>query len=335
MTERATAGPLVTVVIPTRNRRQLALRAVSSVLGQTVEDLEVIVVDEGSTDGTREAVEALGDRRVRTVGHEQPRGVALARNAAIALARGRWTTFLDDDDLWAPTKLSRQLAALAETPGARWACVSAVKVDDRQRITGWHRLRDASGLRERILSVNDIPGSASSVLVDTQLLREVGGFREDLAYSEDWECWIRLASHGDPAVVDAPLVAIRAARGTRSHTVGREEAANALIRSLHGGAHAAPPRTEARYLARQELRAGHRLAAAARLLTAGDPRLVPLAAVALFVPPGWEVAWTRMRESRVAPGWRREVDAWLRQQAEVPVEHRTRVSPPPRLLREA
>lgn len=341
MTEAARATGLVSVVIPTRERRVLLTRAIRSVLEQTHENLEVIVVDEASTDGTVEAVEGFRDPRVRLIRHDAPRGVAKARNAGLRVAQGRWTAFLDDDDLWAPTKLERQVAAMASQPGARWACVAAVSIDERQRIMGWHRLVDASDLRASLISVNDIPGSASSVLVETELLRGLGGFREDLDYSEDWECWIRLAGEARLAVVDEPLVAVRVVRGSRSHTVGGEKAANDRIRALHRGVAevtsvSPAPEREARYLARQELRAGHRLTAARRLLATGRPRLIPLAVAVLILPPGWEPLWTRMREPQVVPrDWRRAVCAWLPPQIGRPAGSRNRITDLPRKLKEA
>ena len=104
----------VTVVIPTHNRRQLVAQAVRSVLHQEGVSLELVVVDDGSTDGTGPWLDRIAatDSRIKVVHHEQPRFISRARNAGIARASGRWVAFCDDDDLWAPDKLSSQLAAL-------------------------------------------------------------------------------------------------------------------------------------------------------------------------------------------------------------------------------
>ncbi len=103
----------VSVIIPTRNRRQLLELTLRSVLWQRDVDFEVIVVDDGCTDDTPQMLRDLRDPRIRTVRHERSQGVSAARNHGIAEARGEWVAFLDDDDLWAPDKLTQQLDALA------------------------------------------------------------------------------------------------------------------------------------------------------------------------------------------------------------------------------
>ncbi len=159
MTVGSAAAPVVSVVIPTRNRCALLARALGSVLAQTHEELEVIVVDEASTDRTPEVIAAVADPRVRLLRHEIARGAAGARNAGVKAARGRWCAFLDDDDLWAPTKLASQLGALEANPGARWSCVAAVSIDDRERIIGWHRFDATSDLASRLSRATTSPAA--------------------------------------------------------------------------------------------------------------------------------------------------------------------------------
>jgi glycosyltransferase involved in cell wall biosynthesis len=310
--------PLITVVIPTRNRRAKLAQALDSVLAQTVTDLEAIVVDEASSDDTVAYLEGLGDPRVRIVRHAQPRGVAGARNSGIAAARGRWTSFLDDDDLIAPTKLEAQLLALEVTPGARWACTSTARVDENLRIIGYHRLAQGGDILGALLEGNMVPGSASSVLAETALLRETGGFCEELAASADWEAWIRLGSRAPIATVDEPLAAYRIWPSTSSHAQALEETANARIGELHaelGRAHGASFGREGneRYYARQDLQAGRRFLAARRFgrLALRRPRYMIWAAACLVVPRTWEQTWTRLTDRITAPGWRRSVEDWL------------------------
>jgi glycosyltransferase involved in cell wall biosynthesis len=109
----------VSVVLPTRNRRALLAATLRTVFRQRDVSLEVIVVDEGSTDDTPAMLAALPDARVRVLRHETPRGVSVARNHGATEARGEWLAFLDDDDLWAPDKLSRQVQA-AVGGGGGW-----------------------------------------------------------------------------------------------------------------------------------------------------------------------------------------------------------------------
>jgi hypothetical protein len=310
--------PLVSVVLPTHNRRAYLAVALRSVLAQTVTDLEVIVVNDASTDDTAAYLDTVTDRRVRTVDHHTCRGVAASRNSGLRVTWGRWTAFLDDDDLWAPDKLAAQLDALRGDALARWSCVAAVRVDDRLRIVGWHRLHENGALMPRLLRNNVIPGSASSVLAETALLREIDGFSEGLEASEDWDCWIRLASKAPLAAVDRPLTAYRMTAGTRSHATGREGQAIEVVRARHRGLaerYGVEPDREAqlRYLARQDLRSGRRLAAARTMVRLGRRRRRYLlwAAAFLAVPQGWERVWTRLREPLTAPGWRRTAAVWL------------------------
>ncbi|HEX6207479.1 MAG TPA: glycosyltransferase family 2 protein, partial [Actinomycetota bacterium] len=103
--------PEISAIVPTHNRAGLLTTTLRTVLWQRDVSLEVVVVDDGSSDATADLVEGLGDPRVRLVRHDAPRGVSTARNRGASEARGDWLAFCDDDDLWAPDKLARQLAA--------------------------------------------------------------------------------------------------------------------------------------------------------------------------------------------------------------------------------
>ena len=118
----------VTAIIPTYNRRELVAQAARSVLAQTFAEVQCLVVDNGSSDGTAEALRAMGDERFRVVVCEVPLGAAKARNVGIDAAHTPWVAFLDNDDLWAPTKLELQLNALAKFPSARWSATGCAYV---------------------------------------------------------------------------------------------------------------------------------------------------------------------------------------------------------------
>ena len=138
-----TGAPVVSVVIPTYNRASLVGRAVGSVLGQTFPDLEVVVVDDGSTDGTEEAVRAVGDGRVRYLRHEANRGVAAARNTGMAHARGEYVAFLDSDDVWLPEWVEAHLAAFQASSLPRVGAVASGMVvayrDREETVLPTHR----------------------------------------------------------------------------------------------------------------------------------------------------------------------------------------------------
>ena len=187
-----TGVPEVTVVIPTCNRwDMLESCGLRSALGQEGVELEVVVVDDGSVDGTSERLAGAADSRVRVVRHESSRGVAAARNAGIAAARGEWIAFLDDDDLWSPRKLRAQLDA-ARRSGASIVYAGVVVVDASRNIVQ-ATSRGPTSL-EQLLERNTIPAGSSNVLVRAARLREVDCFDERLTYVADWDLWIRLAA---------------------------------------------------------------------------------------------------------------------------------------------
>jgi len=184
--------PDVTVVIPTRNRwKLLASAALPAALGQEDVDVEVIVVDDGSSDETPERLAELTDPRLHVVRHAESRGVAPARNAGIAAARGTWLAFLDDDDLWSPRKLRIQLDA-AEPIGASFVYGGAAAVaPDRSWVYSLPPT-DPAVLARTLLSRNVLWGGCSNVVARTELVGDLGGFDEKLFQLADWDLWIRL-----------------------------------------------------------------------------------------------------------------------------------------------
>jgi glycosyltransferase involved in cell wall biosynthesis len=205
------------VVIPTHNRRHLLPRTLASVLGQVGVDLEVIVVDDASGDGTEAYLHGLGDDRVRVVRHEQARGTARARNAGIELAGAGYVAFCDDDDFWAPDKLAAQFDALRRHPEARWSAVGIIVVDEHLDVIG-HRPPPAGPEVAPALLAGNVLLSPSGVMVATDLVREVGGFDPALPTMPDWDLWIRLALVSPLASCNRPLLAYL--RHGRSQTGG-------------------------------------------------------------------------------------------------------------------
>ncbi|MDP9333826.1 MAG: glycosyltransferase family 2 protein [Actinomycetota bacterium] len=193
---------LVSVVVPTRNRVAFLARAVASILCQSHRHIEVLVVDDGSQDETGAYLAAITDPRLHSLRHDQPNGVSATRNRGLAAATGEWVAFIDDDDLWAPDKLTRQLHALKQVPGAGWSCTSAVLVNTRLRLLGWQRAPASSYLADLVLACNPIPGGASTVMARRQLVVETGGFDERLSTLADWDLWTRLALASPLAPVD-------------------------------------------------------------------------------------------------------------------------------------
>ncbi len=183
-----TTAPAVSVVIPTFERRRSVLEAVGSALGQTCADIEVIVVDDGSTDGTAAAVGTI-DERVKVV--RRPNGgAAAARNTGIGQARAPIVAFLDSDDRWEPGHLEDILGLLDSHPEAVLACTGGA-------ILGEDSLERPAGLTHAAPAV--LLGGlliTSAVGARRAVLEAVGGFGEELRVTEDCDLWYRLSLEG-------------------------------------------------------------------------------------------------------------------------------------------
>jgi glycosyltransferase involved in cell wall biosynthesis len=200
------SAPEVTVVVPTHSRWDLlSTAALPAALGQEDVDLELVVVDDGSTDATAERLLGVDDQRLRVIRHDRPRGVAQARNAGIAAARGEWIALLDDDDLWAPWKLRSQLDAVAAEHAVFAYTGAAALAEDR---TWVYSLPPANPetLASVLLERNVLWGGCSNVLVRADVVRRLRGFDEQLFQLTDWDLWIRLSRAGPAAACSDVLV---------------------------------------------------------------------------------------------------------------------------------
>jgi glycosyltransferase involved in cell wall biosynthesis len=224
----------VSVVVPTHNRRGLLGLTLRSILWQRGVDLEVLVVDDGSSDGTAELVAGLGDARIRLLRHDTPQGVAAARNRGIEAAAGGWLGFCDDDDLWAPDKLARQLQAAHQT-GRNWVYTGEVHVDADGWVVGGSPPMPPERLVERLAQANVVPGGCSGVLVRRDALagEELFDGRRYRHFA-DWDLWIRLAGRGLPAWVPSPLVGYRIHPGNASHDTAGMVAELDVVECRHG-----------------------------------------------------------------------------------------------------
>jgi glycosyltransferase involved in cell wall biosynthesis len=225
----------VSVIVPTRNRSRMLAATLGSVLRQRDVDLEVIVVDEASTDETPVTLSALAhaDPRLRIVRHDTPRGVSTARNRGAAEAHGDWVAFVDDDDLWAPDKLVRQLTA-AVAAGCHWAYTGSVSITESLCILHGEPPLPPDAVVQALPRYNAIPGGGSNVVVRRTTLQRVGPFDARLRNTEDWELWIRLAKAGPPAWVCHPLMAYRVHGANASLDIDEIVRGARLIEQLHG-----------------------------------------------------------------------------------------------------
>jgi glycosyltransferase involved in cell wall biosynthesis len=198
--------PDVSVIVPTHNRRGMVQQAVGSALAQQGASVEVIVVDDGSSDGTEEVLRRLSDPRVR-VEHLPHSGVATARNRGIAMASADWIAFLDDDDYWAPGKLARQLAAAAAEDVAL-VCCGAWQVDRYGRLIGTLPSCQSSDLPAQLYEHN-VVGPPSGVMVRSSAVRNGGGFDPAFSVFADWDLYLRVIEQGGVVAVEERLYAYR------------------------------------------------------------------------------------------------------------------------------
>ncbi|GAB5500683.1 MAG: glycosyltransferase [Pseudohongiellaceae bacterium] len=193
----------VSVIIPSFNRRHCLPRALDSVLAQTVPALEIIVVDDGSSDGTRSLI--ASDYPQVTYLWQPNRGVSAARNAGIEAARGDWLAFLDSDDEWLPSKLELQLALASSMPQCPLVHSDEIWIRSGVRVNAMRKHEKAGGyIFERCLPLCAI--SPSAALIRATLFDELGGFDTALAACEDYELWLRICSRYPVAYVDQPLL---------------------------------------------------------------------------------------------------------------------------------
>jgi len=196
----------VTAVIPTRDRWPLLLRAVESVLRQDHGSMEVIVVDDGSASPPPEDP-LLRDGRVRVLRNPRSLGVGAARNRAIGESDGEWLGFLDDDDVWAPSKVRRQLESAHGEANVGLVYGSALNVTWQLDPIGVYPALDAATALPRLLEHNHVPAGASNILARRTAVREVRGFDEKLPKLTDWDLWIRVLTISDAATVPDVVVA--------------------------------------------------------------------------------------------------------------------------------
>lgn len=223
--------PQVSVVIPVHNREELIGRAIDSVLRQSFADFELLVVDDGSTDGTVARVLAqTGDPRLRLLRHAENRGAAAARNTAIMAAKGEFIAFLDSDDEWLADKLERQIACLGSAPPDMLMCCSGYwMVRERSREVAVRIPKARGSWREALWDgCNLSPGSTA--FIRRRAFDIHGLFDERLRRLEDWDWLLRYAREHDLTVIAEPLARIHIAERMRAEAV--HEAVR-LLRAKH------------------------------------------------------------------------------------------------------
>lgn len=201
--------PLVSVIIPTHNRAGHVGRAISSALAQTVDDIEIIVVDDCSCDATATVVRSMAGRNMPNIVYlrnEKNLGGSASRNVGIGAARSRYLAFLDDDDEWLPTKLEKQLAVFGENPALGLVYTGYFFINEQtQSVYATIRPRKIRNVLAELLKKNCV-GTTSTAMVTSKCLKEVGGFDQSLRGCQDWDLWIRIAKKYAMECIQEPLV---------------------------------------------------------------------------------------------------------------------------------
>jgi glycosyltransferase involved in cell wall biosynthesis len=201
------AIPGISVIIPTYNRAQLVTKAIDSVLAQTYHDYEIIVVDDGSTDNTKEVLQPYMDR-IRYI-YQENAGVSAARNAGIRVAKGEWIAFIDSDDQWLPDKLSAQIEFVSRSyTKVCFTGVEFVRMEGRstQKVSK-HEPKVFKNPLDLIVG-DSVVLYVQSLLIDAGLLRKLGGFIERLKWAEDTCLIYNLAFEAPFAYIYEPLVRV-------------------------------------------------------------------------------------------------------------------------------
>jgi glycosyltransferase involved in cell wall biosynthesis len=293
--------PVVSIILPTFGRLQYLRPTVASVYRQTLQDWELIVADDGSDTETRAYLRTLEtDSRVTLLWLAHTGSPAIVRNAALRVARGEYVAFLDSDDLWAPEKLSRQVAILRSRPLCGWCYTAISHIDGSgQPLTEpvfgpW--LPCDGAVFERLVT-GPVVIRTPSVLAARELVARAGGFDETIRCGEDYDLWLRLALLSDVALLDEPLIQVR--RHEANHTRDWEIAFTGRDRSL--GKLQGTVDMDRRMLLRKE-RTRNALTLAARHASLGEPAHM-LRALYRALPYSWSSAhwWLALVKTPLRP----------------------------------
>ena len=289
-------GALVSVIIPTYNRARLVGAAVESVLAQTYRPLEVIVVDDGSSDESQHALSRYRDE-ILLLRHERNRGAPAARNTGVSAARGEYVAFLDSDDLWEPDKLEKQMAAMLAGPGYGFCfCDYSLWRDDRVVAPAVKCLAARkAGERpfEALLAGNFV--AAATILTTRGHLDEIGGWDESLGACQDWDLALRLSARLMVAYVDEPLLRVREQEGSISSDLVKASwsALTVVRKALRLAEEVLPERVRvARRVSARTLATYGR-----ELFFQGSPQARTLLVASLQLSPGCGRAWRYLAAS--------------------------------------
>ncbi|MBY0280559.1 MAG: glycosyltransferase [Alphaproteobacteria bacterium] len=212
---------LISVILPTYNRAADLKKAIDSVLIQTYPYFELIVVDDGSSDGTSKVIDEIKDKRVSFIKHETNKGAAAGRNTGINASKGDYIAFLDSDDTWYPEKLDSQYQLLSKSEQSVGGCVTYYDLMYSNKTIKRQIAIQENFYKQSLLGCNLSPGS--TLMFKKKCLELVGLQNENLKRFEDWEWQIRFSQHYNWVSLPSSLASIKA-----GHVANFETCRNAL-----------------------------------------------------------------------------------------------------------
>lgn len=216
--------PLISVIIPVYNGEKTIKETIESVLNQTFSNLELIVINDGSLDLTLNVISSIKDPRLKVFSYNNA-GVCMSRNRGIERTCGEFISFLDADDIWTPDKLEMQLKALQANPQASVAYSWVDYIDKYGNFFHHGNHITINGNAYEKMLIENILENGSNPLIRRQALINVGTFDQSLTLAEDWDMWLRLASHYDFVCVPYPQILYRNSSGSESTNVLKMEKA--------------------------------------------------------------------------------------------------------------
>jgi glycosyltransferase involved in cell wall biosynthesis len=222
--------PTISVIIPAYNAEKTIQETIESVLDQTFQDFELIVINDGSTDRTLEIISSFTDSRLQVFSFPNS-GAQKSRNVGLSKSSGEYIAFLDADDLWNPDKLELQLKALKENPEAAVAYSWTDYIDESSHFLyqGFHK--SPQGDIYPLLLVKNYLENGSNPLMTRQALSEIGGFDESLSGGQDWDLYLRLAARYKFVSVPQVQILYRLSPNSISSNILRQESACLLVLS--------------------------------------------------------------------------------------------------------
>ncbi|MBE9214268.1 glycosyltransferase [Plectonema cf. radiosum LEGE 06105] len=218
----------ISVIVPVFNGEKTVEETIKSILNQTFSNIEIIVINDGSTDRTLEIVEKILDSRIKIFSYPNG-GLSVSRNRGISQAKGEYISFIDADDLWTADKLELQWQALQSNPQAAVAYSWTDYIDESSKFIKSGRRIKVNGDAFSKLLVTNFLENGSNPLIRQQALEKVGGFDESLAAAEDKDMWLRLAVNYDFVCVEKPQILYRTSNNSMSTNLKRQESASLKV----------------------------------------------------------------------------------------------------------